>query len=349
MLPAVLAALLALASAEKRYVIVSSPSQADVFYWLAPSFERNPEEAQVAAVTANSAAPGALTDPSITPMSLKLGLTAPVGLAVDQSRGGLYVADPEEQKIYRFNVRATATGLEVGEKKPIVNNIAARWVAVDAVGTLFFSDEQSNLIYKVDAKDLVEPISPTFMSIHEAYKDEPVSPTVLYDGANVAAVSSPGGVAVDNFRVFWANKGFGTQVGSVVQGYEQPSAANPTAVTPIALNAIKVYGVCISSSNVYFTAEDKKTLYGVKKMGGAIATVSEKMAGPRGCAWDGDGTVYVADEAGSKVWSFPANMKSLSPQRLDEAFTVQSPSGIAVFTVSFAPVAVVAALFALLS
>ena len=40
---------------------------------------------------------------------------------------------------------------------------------------------------------------------------------------------------------------------------------------------------------------------GPAEVGGAIATISEKMKGPRGCAWDGDGTVYVADETGNKA------------------------------------------------
>ena len=30
-----------------------------------------------------------------------------------------------------------------------MSNFASRWVATDAVGTLFFSDEQNNVIYKV--------------------------------------------------------------------------------------------------------------------------------------------------------------------------------------------------------
>jgi len=336
--------LLAVAAANKRYVIVSSPADAQVLYWQAPSYTDEDEAAAVADAT-NSAG---LNDPSVTPQTLITGLQAPVGLAIDQPRHGLYVADPEAMKIYRYVVTPTATGLEVGDAEEVVSNFASRWVATDAVGTLFFSDEQNNVIYKVPASQLVDPQKLSFMTQNSAvgsYKSGIATPERLYDGASVASVSSPGGVAVDNFRVFWTNKGFGTQVGSIVQGYETPSAANPTSTTPIALNAIKVYGVCLSSSNVYFSDGDKKFLYGVKKVGGAIATISEKMKGPRGCAWDGDGTVYVADETGNKVWSFPANMKSLSPQKLDSAFTVQGPSGIAVFQgVSFAPVAAFAAL-----
>lgn len=37
-----------------------------------------------------------------------------------------------------------------------------------------------------------------------------------------------------------------------------------------------------------------------------MATFTEQLEAPRGLAWDGDGTVYVADQAGSAVFSFPS-------------------------------------------
>lgn len=342
--------LIALVAAQlKRYVIVSSPAQSQVLYWEAPPFEKDVDVGQAQAVEAANG--GAMMDPSVNPQTLISGLKGPIGLAVDMPRHGLYVADPEAMKIYRYVLIPTATGLEVGDQMEVVSNKAARWIAVDAIGSLFFTDEGNNVIYKVPATQLVKDADMSFMTSGAAvgsYTSDLSTPISLYDGTSVSAVSAPGGVAVDNFRVFWSNKVFGTQVGSVVQGYETPSAANPTAVTPVALNAIKVYGVCLSSSNVYFT-DDKTFMYGVKKVGGAIATISEKMLGPRGCSWDGDGTVYVADETGNQVWSFPANMKSLSPQRLDKAFQVQGPSGVAVFTTGSGARAALLALLAYLS
>ena len=77
------------------------------------------------------------------------GLESPVGLAMDHARHGLYVADPQALKIYRYIVTATSTGLMVGEAVQAVSNFQARWVAVDSSGNLFFSDEQNNAIYKV--------------------------------------------------------------------------------------------------------------------------------------------------------------------------------------------------------
>ena len=40
----------------------------------------------------------------------------------------------------------------------------------------------------------------------------------------------------------------------------------------------EVYGVCLSQNNVFYT-NTQTFLYGVKKSGGAIATVSDKLLG----------------------------------------------------------------------
>jgi len=206
------------------------------------------------------------------------------------------------------------------EKQTVAaQNIEARWVAVDGVGNLFFSDETANVIQKVPATNVLRGV-PT--------------PEVLYDGKTVSHVMEPGGVAVDNFRVFWTNKAMGPQAGSVVEGKEDPADdAEAADVHPISRNAQKVYGVCLSQNNVYYT-DSQKFLYGVKKNGGAIATVSDKLLGPRGCAWDGDGTVFVADKSGNAVYSFPGNMHTLAPAQLTKAVDIEDAYGLAVIQAS---------------
>jgi len=311
--------LLQITLAAKRYVIVSSSELAQVLYWPAPAYGSEMNE-------------GDRNEPQVL---ISTGLVEPIGIAVDQERHGLYVADPgadgKSGKVWRYVLTPTASGLEVGAPFAVLSNIQVRWLTLDAHGTLFVTDEGNNVVYKVPAEHLVRPAEFSFLegSATGSYTDLPVEPITLYDGKQVSGVSAPSGIAVDNYRVFWANKVSGTEVGSVVQGYEAPPPASATAVTAVASNTIKVYGVCMSSSNVFFT--DAETyLYGVKKFGGGVAAISDKMKDPRGCAWDGDGTVYVADKKG-KVYSFAANMRSLSPQQLTHNFDVSSPEGVAVF------------------
>ena len=47
--------------------------------------------------------------------------------------------------------------------------------------------------------------------------------------------------------------------------------------------------------------------------------MSNKLSMPRGCAWDGDGTVYVADRGANAVFSFAGNMPTLDTALLQKA------------------------------
>lgn len=246
------------------------------------------------------------------------GLKSPQGLAVDQVRNKLYVADPDSRKIFMYSLSFSNGVLFTDGKQSVAaQNVEARWVAVDAVGNVFFSDERQNLIQKV-AGEKIQKGDPT--------------PVTLYSGQSVAEVSSPGGIAVDNFHIFWSNKAVGTQVGSVVKGYENPPDTNVAAsVRAIAKNAMKVYGVCLSQNNVFYTNSQKK-IFGVKKMGGAIAEISDMLQQPRGCVWDRDGTVFVADKSGNAVYSFAGNMHTLQPARLTRLVEFEDSFGLAVIS-----------------
>merc|ERR1719487_1973390 len=191
------------------------------------------------------------------------GLKSPQGLAVDQVRNKLYVADLDSRKIFMYTLEFSNGVLFTDGKQSVAaQNVEARWVAVDSVGNIFFTDERQNLIQKVGG-EMIEKGNPT--------------PVTLYSGQSVAEVSAPGGIAVDNFHMFWSNKAVGTQVGSVVRGFENPPETNVAAsVKAIAKNADKVYGVCLSQNNVFYT-NMAQSIYGVKKTGGAIATVTDKM------------------------------------------------------------------------
>ena len=100
-------------------------------------------------------------------------------------------------------------------------------------------------------------------------------------------------------------------------------------VSEIAKNSNKAYGVCLSQNNVFYTSS-QSFMYGVKKSGGAIATVSDKLLGPRGCAWDGDGTVFVADKTAKAIYSFAGNMHVLAPAQLTKAYEYDDAFGLAV-------------------
>jgi len=247
------------------------------------------------------------------------GLNMPQGVAINNVLKTLYVADPDSKVIYRYRLIFSENGslMQDGSRKVIVENIEARWVAVDGMGNLFFTDESKNTINKVSQKEL-------FLT----------KPTVevLYDGNYQKSVSIPGGIAADNFFLFWSNKVSGNLVGSLVRAEESPDGINSkTASIALAKNGHKIYGVCLSQNNVFYT-DHTAYVYGVKKSGGSVTVANDQFVKPRGCAWDGDGTVFVADNLANAVYSFPGNAHLLSTVHRTKVIDCEDAFGLAVIS-----------------
>lgn len=283
------------------FLVLSSPRNAKVS-WL-----RIPENGSFA-----STRPQTLID---------RGLLHPQGIAIDQKRKRLLVADPNAQKIYGYQMRVDGESLAVEDRQMVIATaIESRSVAVDGGGNIFFSDESHNVIYKV-------PSAATATAAFLA--GTPPSPEVLYGGDMLPQVNGPGGVAVDNFHVYWTNKHFGMQTGSLVKGSEAPiEIGSVSSVNVLAQNAPKCYGVCLALGNVFYTDADNR-VYGVKKSGGRSALVTSVLSKPRGCSWDGDGTVYVADRGLGGVYSFAGTMHKIQDTRISRAFDFEDAYGVA--------------------
>lgn len=244
-------------------------------------------------------------------------LVHPQGVAVDQQRKKLFVADPDARKVFSYDLIQTLDSLSVGPQTICVADNEVRWVTVDWVGNIYFTDEPRNQVLKISSAQAL---------LGDA------KPQVLYAGTALPQVSMPGGIASDSFYTFWVNKQIGSEVGSVIRATEEPDAVNPMAsLSQVARNADKSYGICLALNNVFFTQPDS-TISGVKKSGGGVVTVSDRLTNPRGCTWDGDGTVYVADRGANAVYSFASNMQDLSMAQLTKTADIQDAFGVAVFT-----------------
>jgi serine/threonine-protein kinase len=250
--------------------------------------------------------------------------SVPQGLAVDQYRKKLYVGDPDLGRLVAYDLSAGSDDgtLTVGAQQTVASGVDARWVTVDGLGNVYFSDEAKNRIMKVSA----EAIDSGKVSTAE----------VLYEGKDTAFVSAPGGIVADNFFVYWVNKIGGAQAGSLIRGLGNRNTmignGQKPKVAALSSNVEKSYGVCLARGKVFYT-DTAKNLYVSGRSGGPPEMATTSLSEPRGCAFDGDGTVYVADKGGNAVYSLPANANAYGLDTpLSLVASVQGAFGLAVYT-----------------
>lgn len=298
-----------------RFLLASSPSTATIGYLRLPEDDAPRGDGPPMRVLVGS------------------GHTYPQGIAVDDYRQMLYVADPSLGKLVRYPLLASGKNLKVGKMETVASDVEVRAVAVDGLGNVWFTDEPQQRILRLTAQ-MIEKKTTT--------------PEVVYDGASMESVRSPGGIAVDNFYVYWLNKASGQSVGSLIRAPQSApglSLANLSAggqperghtfLQSLSKASDKSYGVCLTSTNAFFTDEFNK-VYGVSRTAVArdeATAITASFGEPRGCAFDGDGTVYVADKAHNAIYQFASNMERLRPDRLmTKAAEMQGAFGLAIYT-----------------
>lgn len=314
-----------LALTPKQFLLVSSPMEKKICYTALEDFKATPTGA-------------------VSPL-IDAGLMSPQGIAVDKVGGYLYVADMDARKIFRY-VLVVKGGMlmTTGVQMTMVTGKVPRWVTVDMNQNLYYSDPENGVVGKLDfgtmeriaageitAEELVsrqekeeEALKAAEASANLAQMAvPPTAPPepkpemmMLYQKGANPHVARPSGIATNGVNVFWGNEMSGTKAGSVVAGETEPIApavatsgegqsSQAFSSTVLATNTNKVFGVTVTHSAVVFSDAARK-VYGVPITGGPVATFTDQLEAPRGLVWDGDGTVYVADQAGSVVYSFPS-------------------------------------------
>jgi len=297
------------ADCHSGYVFVSSPADKSVYY----------AKMLTAAEQATN-----------QPMALKTlsdALERPLGLAVDASRGVLYVADPGKKAVVGFRVYEHPSEVGTGTLSHdapmmVMHDIDAHWVAVNSVGTLFASDPNEGMIWTIPAENIQARL--------DGKKAEDA--VRLYSQFQQVPIRMPQGLATDGWKLFWANGQDGAQVGTVIQGVEDTGGQQPLDTTQsMNKQSESAFGVCITSSRIYYTNRENN-VFSIRADGsGRRVSVTDQLQEPRGCAYDGDGTVFVADRKMGKVFSFAGAAANLGSRIMTPVLEVADAYGVAAF------------------
>mmetsp|Transcript_33162 Transcript_33162/g.95420 ORF Transcript_33162/g.95420 Transcript_33162/m.95420 type:complete len:372 (-) Transcript_33162:42-1157(-) len=274
-------------------------------------------------------------------------LVHPQGIAVDQKRQLLLIADSELKKVVSYGLLVREDGsLGVDEQTPVAEDVEARWVTVDGLGNVYLTDEEQGKVFKISARQMLDGDTEARPAYAEAGPGDS-SGGVAAGGA----VSAPGGIATDNFHVFWTNKEQGETVGTVMKALQVPgrasgggggssnASASPQLQSPKALakNLAKAYGLCLALDSLFFTGPDKR-VYAVKTTTpssgdeGVVTVVASDLENPRGCAWDGESTVFVADRSADGVFAISGPPLSMTEASSTKVVHFEGAFGVAVFS-----------------
>lgn len=219
---------------------------------------------------------------------------------------------------------------------------AVEWLTVDKFGNLFYTAPDTNNINKISTNVLGQlalgTIRPTALQVisqksleieqtvekrfNKSSKKEGqeedkkvVQPHILsiYEAKLNPHVSEPASIWADGDDLYWTNMKDGKKAGTVVRGEVDPHLSkNESAFPADALSTVSshAYGLGKAHGMMFFTRNG--SIPGTGLVSGFYESTPENVldfettiAKPRGLAFDGDATMYVADEAMGQVWSFP--------------------------------------------
>jgi sugar lactone lactonase YvrE len=287
--------------------------------------------------------------PTLTTSGVRLTVTEghPVeNLAIDD-KGNLFYTAPDTNNINKIEAEVLHR-LAKGEFSPSMLEFVS----------------QKKLQAEVQAKVAVkkkEKEANSTNSTNLPKDDPPPDARILsvYEASVNPHVSMPAGIAAKGDKLYWTNAAAGKTAGTVVEGKTEPEmvedskdAGSGNATSALQIKPFKAsslseistgaYSIAVSEKVVFFTrnrtalgqsdAEAEAGVVSGLLMGSEIILdfVSD-LARPRGLVWDKDQTVYVADQSGGHVWSFPVG-RMMTHAPLTEAVEMEGAYGLEILS-----------------
>merc|ERR1719436_1671533 len=105
-----------------------------------------------------------------------------------------------------------------------------------------------------------------------------------------------------------------------------------TTIVPLVAAGKSAFGICMASSRIFYT-DGASSVFSIRTNGGGThVEVSTGLNTARGCAYDGDGTIFVADSGAGKVYSFSGGAADMSARPLSLALDMPGAYGLAVMS-----------------
>mmetsp|Transcript_16933 Transcript_16933/g.31631 ORF Transcript_16933/g.31631 Transcript_16933/m.31631 type:complete len:364 (-) Transcript_16933:76-1167(-) len=244
------------------------------------------------------------------------GLVSPKSIAIDKQRKRLYVVDTAVAKIYWYQLHAPPDGKTLmtdGTQHLAVQGILARTIALGATGDLYFTGTTAPLPpdQPVDGVFLMDI---TTLANCEATGNYNVPPKQVWNKGITGSL--PDALGLDAFNVWWGNQLDGDKKGSVVKASLTPPLVDPQqAITIKANNEATVYSLALTPTLVFYGAENAVHVIQKSKVGqdcgaNGCPLVSKTAQKPTAMVWDGDGTIFLADNEQGALFMFPSESRA---------------------------------------
>lgn len=226
----------------------------------------------------------------------------PVEYVTIDEHGNLFYTAPDTNNINKIKasvLRKLATGEFTASTMQIISEktLEAQQIASANIAR---TKKKSNKTVDALPTD-APPVQPHILSVYEAK----MNPNV----------SSPASIWADGADLYWTNQKDGKTAGTIVKGQTDPKPnVSKSGVAPFPAVAIThvangAYGLAKSTQAFFFSRESDHPGSGL--VTGLLMDTDitidfvTTLAAPRGLVFDGDQTVYVADQVGGNVYSFP--------------------------------------------
>jgi len=226
----------------------------------------------------------------------------------------------------------------------LVQDVGARWVTMDTAGNVYYTNEDNGgsinrldaLVIKkllagyVKAEDLRRASEfETAHSIQEGIAGRSYATFPLYGAEQGGSMRRPAGLVLDGEHILWATSDQGDNIvwatsdqgasgDSLVVAPLRPPSSSPSGTAPsssegallmpapksLAKGTGPACEVALANTMIVYSVQDHN-VYGICNGAEQTVQLSSAFTAPRGLAWDGDNTLYVADTNSSSVFSLP--------------------------------------------